>query len=120
MTTVRSRWIFRVTLFVVLATAAGALVDRPRRACAGPDAPAPEKCRDPLAHAPGALFCVRHPAGYALFQSAPTVPNTVYNVRSKHGMEVIVFENWVVISTEDGHDVVPRDRFVYSADEEFQ
>ena len=78
-------------------------------------------CQDPLAKAPHALFCVKHSAGYALFKDSMSPPNENYYVHSDEGLEIIVFDTWVVISRDKGssHTIIPRERFVYSANEEF-
>ncbi|HEY5951924.1 MAG TPA: hypothetical protein VIV40_40790 [Kofleriaceae bacterium] len=48
------------------------------------------------------------------------VPNNTFEVVSDEGLDVIMFDNWVII-TGPGNNrrLVSRDRFVYSAEEKF-
>jgi hypothetical protein len=82
--------------------------------------PPASTCSDPLARAAGARFCIHHAAGYTRFQNAMTAPNKVFWIQSKQDQEVIVFDNWVVVSSEHEHTLVPRERLVYSAENEFE
>jgi len=107
-------------LIMVCVTAAVASVVPLRPASAVPAA-APG-CRDPLARGPAVRSCVRFTAGYARFQTAMQAPNNLFEVTSDRGLEVIMFDDYVVISGPEAAQrrVVPRDRFVYAAEAKFE
>lgn len=110
----------RVITVVALVCAVAALPSlvSPRTASAVPRAP--KGCTDPLARSAAARACIHYDAGYARWQNSMQVPNNTFEVVSDEGLDVIMFDNWVII-TGPGNNrrLVSRDRFVYSAEEKF-
>jgi hypothetical protein len=109
---------FTVIVAACVLAASGLMVSS-RTASAVPAGP--RSCADPLARTAAARSCIRFSAGYARFQTAMTSPNNVFEVSSDAGLEVIMFDDWVVISGTNGtkRRLVPRDRFVYAAEAKF-
>src|SRR5438105_1207016 len=75
---------------------------------------ASDACADPLARSYGARACFRRGSGYTVMDGS-TIART-------KGDEVIVFDGFLIISSDAGtkHVVIPRDHLIYTADDDIR
>lgn len=115
---IRPAWISTVAL----ASLGLAAVLAPSGSVAAPSAPAAAtsvRCTAAVARAPAAQYCVHYAAGYVQFRTSMSPPSNVFTIEGK-GVQVVGFPDWIIIVKSNGEQiVVPRDRFIYSAEARF-